>query len=68
MLIETDAPFLAPLPNRGKRNEPAWVKEVAVKIAEIRNLAPDEVSSRTTSNFSAFFGIEIPAPIRHLAQ
>jgi TatD DNase family protein len=68
MLIETDAPFLAPIPNRGKRNEPAWVKEVAVKIAEIRNLAPDEVSSRTTSNFSAFFGIEIPAPIRHIAQ
>ena len=68
MLIETDAPFLAPIPNRGKRNEPAWVKEVAVKIAELRSLPPDEVSSRTTSNFAAFFGAEIPTPARHLAQ
>jgi len=62
MLIETDAPFLAPLPNRGKRNEPAWVKEVAMKIAEIRNLDPEEVASRTTSNFGTFFRAEIPAP------
>ena len=62
MLIETDAPFLAPIPNRGKRNEPAWVKDVAAKIAEIRNLSPVEVSSSTTSNFSTFFGVELPAP------
>jgi len=62
MLIETDAPFLAPIPNRGKRNEPAWVKEVAAKIAEIRSLSPDEVSSRTNSNFATFFGVEIPSP------
>jgi TatD DNase family protein len=61
MLIETDAPFLAPIPNRGKRNEPAWVKEVAAKIAEVRNIDPDEVAARTTSNFGAFFGTEIPA-------
>ncbi len=62
MLIETDAPFLAPLPNRGKRNEPAWVREVAVKIAELRGLSPDEVSTHTSANFRAFFEIEIPAP------
>ena len=60
MLIETDAPFLAPLPNRGKRNEPAWVKEVAVKIAEVRKLDPDDVIHQTTSNFGAFFHAEIP--------
>lgn len=60
VLIETDAPFLAPVPNRGKRNEPGWVKEVAAKIAEIRNLAPDEVVHHTTSNFKAFFRTEIP--------
>ncbi len=55
MLIETDAPFLAPVPNRGKRNEPGWVKEVAVTIAELRGLEPDEVSDRTTANFRALF-------------
>ena len=57
MLIETDAPFLAPVPNRGKRNEPAWVAEVAAKVAEIRNLAVDEVASHTTENFYRFFSM-----------
>ena len=55
MLIETDARFLAPLPNRGKRNQPAWVKEVAVKIAAGLKLDPDDVIHQTTSNFGAFF-------------
>jgi len=55
MLIETDAPFLAPIPNRGKRNEPAWVREVAVKIGEIRNLEPDQVATQTASNFGLLF-------------
>lgn len=63
ILIETDAPFLAPIPNRGKRNEPAWVKEVAMKIAEVRNLAPDEIIHRTTSNFGALFRTETPLPL-----
>jgi TatD DNase family protein len=58
MLIETDAPFLAPAPNRGKRNEPAWVKEVAVTIAGLRGLGPEEVAERTAANFSAFFRTE----------
>jgi TatD DNase family protein len=58
MLIETDAPFLAPLPNRGKRNEPAWVKEVAVKIAELKSLEAGEVTARTAANFSVLFGTE----------
>jgi TatD DNase family protein len=61
MLIETDAPFLAPIPNRGKRNEPAWVKAVALTIAEIRKVDPEAVVQQTTSNFSAFFGTEIPS-------
>ncbi|MGC2297606.1 MAG: TatD family hydrolase [Acidobacteriaceae bacterium] len=65
MLIETDAPFLAPIPNRGKRNEPAWVKEVAAKIAEIRDLDPAEVANHTTENFHTFFRTENPAS-RHL--
>ncbi|HEX4311660.1 MAG TPA: TatD family hydrolase, partial [Acidobacteriaceae bacterium] len=61
MLIETDAPFLAPIPNRGKRNEPAWVKEVALKIAEVRGIEAKEVANRTTANFGRFFRSEIPA-------
>jgi TatD DNase family protein len=64
MLIETDAPFLAPVPNRGKRNEPAWVREVAVKIGEIRNLDPADVAARTASNFGVLFGAQISAETR----
>lgn len=55
MLIETDAPFLAPVPNRGKRNEPAWVAQVASKVAEVQNIPPDEVIFSTTENFHRFF-------------
>jgi TatD DNase family protein len=65
MLIETDAPFLAPLPNRGKRNEPAWVREVAVRIGEIRGVSPGEVAAQTASNFGSLFGTENPAQSRN---
>jgi TatD DNase family protein len=54
MLVETDAPFLAPVPNRGKRNEPAWVREVATKLAQLRGKDVDEIASRTTENFRSF--------------
>ena len=57
MLIETDSPFLAPIPHRGKRNEPAFVVEVAGKIAEIRSLTREEVASRTSENFGRFFSL-----------
>jgi TatD DNase family protein len=57
LLIETDAPFLAPQAYRGKRNEPAYVGEVAKAIATVRNLAPDEVASATAANFRRFFGL-----------
>jgi TatD DNase family protein len=55
MLIETDAPFLAPVPNRGKRNEPAWVAEVAAKVGEVKNTSPEQAAFATTSNFHRFF-------------
>ncbi len=67
MLIETDAPFLAPLPNRGKRNEPAWVREVAVQIGALRGFDPDQVAGTTADNFRAFFGTPKPSPAPGLA-
>ena len=57
MLIETDSPFLAPVPYRGKRNEPAYVKEVARQIGELRGLSAEEVGARTSRNFHNFFSL-----------
>lgn len=58
MLIETDCPFLAPVPNRGKRNEPAFVKETAKKLGELRGMTADEIGGQTSKNFYNFFGLE----------
>ena len=55
MLIETDSPYLAPVPNRGKRNEPAFVKETARKLGELRGLTAEEIGRQTTDNFYSFF-------------
>jgi len=55
VLIETDAPYLAPVPHRGKRNEPAFVKETARKLGELRGLSLEEVGERTSRNFYSFF-------------
>ncbi|HEX2714882.1 MAG TPA: TatD family hydrolase, partial [Candidatus Acidoferrales bacterium] len=60
LLIETDAPFLAPQPHRGKRNEPAYVAEVARTLANVRNLAPEEVAATTSANFCGFFRLGLP--------
>ena len=57
LLIETDCPFLAPVPHRGKRNEPAYVTEVARTIAELRGLSIEEVAQVTTENFKRFLSI-----------
>ena len=57
MFIETDCPYLAPIPYRGKRNEPAYVKETARKIGELRGLSMDEIGERTARNFYNFFKI-----------
>ena len=57
LLIETDCPYLAPHPYRGKRNEPAYVKLVAEQIAEIKQLSVEEVSQVTTENAKKLFGI-----------
>jgi TatD DNase family protein len=57
LLIETDAPYLAPHPYRGKRNEPAYVTLVAEKIAELKELSYEEVAQITTENAKRLFGI-----------
>ncbi|GAA0467317.1 TatD family hydrolase [Alkalibacillus silvisoli] len=57
LLIETDCPFLAPHPNRGKRNEPAYVKLVAEKIAELKDLSVGEVARQTNQNAKELFKI-----------
>ena len=62
MLIETDSPFLAPVPYRGKRNEPAFVKEVAREIGSLRGLQMDEVGQRTAENFYRFFSLPQSSP------
>jgi TatD DNase family protein len=51
MLIETDSPYLAPIPHRGQRNEPAFVTEVARQIGELRGLPAEEIGSQTAQNF-----------------
>jgi TatD DNase family protein len=60
ILIETDAPYLAPLPYRGKRNEPAYVAEVARTLASVRDLPADEFAARTAGNFRRFFDLSQP--------
>jgi TatD DNase family protein len=55
LLIETDAPYLAPHPHRGRRNEPAFVYEIADKIAQLQSRNPEEVAAVTTSNAARLF-------------
>jgi len=58
IFIETDSPFLAPVPYRGKRNEPAFVAKTAEKIAELRGKTPEETGSITAHNFFRFFRVQ----------
>jgi TatD DNase family protein len=55
ILVETDSPYLAPTPYRGKQNQPAYVRHVAEEIGRLRNLSFDEVSEATTTNFFNLF-------------
>jgi TatD DNase family protein len=55
VLVETDAPWLAPAPNRGKRNEPAWVAETAQVLAGLMGVEPEEIAAATTKNFLRLF-------------
>ena len=55
ILIETDSPFLAPVPNRGKKNEPSFIDFTAKKLAEIKNISKSELIKVTTKNFNSLF-------------
>jgi TatD DNase family protein len=58
ILVETDAPWLAPAPNRGKRNEPAWVAQTAHVLAGLLGVEDEEIASATTKNFERLFHIQ----------
>jgi TatD DNase family protein len=58
-LIETDCPFLAPVPKRGKRNEPAYVRHVAEAVAHLRQISLEELSTQTTENACKLFGFNL---------
>src|SRR5215470_4630651 len=58
ILIETDSPYLAPIPHRGQRNEPAYVKEVATQIGQLRGMSGDEIGQQTAETFLRFFEVE----------
>ena len=70
LLIETDAPYLAPVPHRGKRNQPAWVADVAAGIAALRGVSVATVAAATTENFFRLFNLPeestadaVPSPV-----
>jgi len=65
MLIETDSPYLAPMPHRGKRNQPAWVRHVGEAIAALRGVPVEDIARATTANFFQLFRIarDAAAPV-----
>jgi len=66
IMVETDAPYLAPLPYRGKRNEPAYVAETAKVLADTRGVSADEIAKQTTENFFRLFN-KVPRTLANAA-
>jgi TatD DNase family protein len=62
LLVETDCPYLAPVPHRGKRNEPSFVVETVKRLADVRGSTPEAIAALTTANFDRLFsGTGLPA-------
>ncbi len=61
ILVETDAPYLAPVPHRGKKNEPAFTRHTLEHVANLRNISPEEMAKTTTQNFLRLFS-KVPTP------
>lgn len=57
LLVETDAPYMAPVPMRGRQNEPAYVRYVAEKVAEIKGISVDMVAKQTSRNAEELYGL-----------
>jgi TatD DNase family protein len=62
LLVETDAPYLAPVPHRGQRNEPAFVTETAKALADVKNISVEALAAATTDNFFRLFS-KVPRPV-----
>jgi len=61
ILVETDSPYLAPVPHRGKRNEPSYVRHVAEYLAQLRGISLTELAASTTENFQRLFRVNLQA-------
>ena len=59
LMVETDSPYLAPIPYRGKKNEPSYVVETAKKVAELKGVSVEQVAEMTTANAAALFGFTV---------
>jgi TatD DNase family protein len=62
LMVETDSPFLAPVPHRGKKNEPAWVAEVARHVADLKGMSPEAFAWTAARNTDALFGLKLALP------
>jgi TatD DNase family protein len=63
ILVETDAPYLAPVPHRGRRNEPAFVAQTLEALARIRGISPSQTAETTTANAFRLFKLDLAQPV-----